>query len=103
MDFVEDWTVAEAKRYAVICRKHKLRCRVVRSQNSESYVALYRDEGDLTFGARRAAARQEALAAGWVGFEKICAARPAGEERPAAAPEADGPVLLYKTGTTQPL
>lgn len=66
-----DWTLAEARKYAAICRRHGLRCRVVRCRNTDSYVAVYHDASDTEFAAKRAAVRAEALAAGWSGFELL--------------------------------
>lgn len=67
-----DWTVAAAKSYAAICRKHGLRCRVVRCRNTDSYLAIYRDAADPLFAEKHVAAKAEALAAGWDGFEMVC-------------------------------
>ena len=47
----EWWSVAEAKRYAVICRKHGLRCRVVLCKKTESYLAVYHSAEDQQFAA----------------------------------------------------
>lgn len=64
-----DWATAEALRYAVICRKHGLKCRVVPCHQTDTYLAIYREGED--FDAKRKAAKAEAHAAGWTGFEKI--------------------------------
>lgn len=63
----DDWTVIEARKLAIVCRKHGLRCRVVRSKHRDSQLHIYR-EGDgfeQRLQAARADARERAIDAAW--------------------------------------
>lgn len=69
----DDWTSAEAKRLAVVCRKHGLSCRVVGPKHYDARLHVFR-QGDGFEGRFRSAcveADSQGIQALWIVVHRI--------------------------------